>query len=135
MHILEDTIVTCLENIAEIDKKLAIYSKNKCPHCLSDLTDTVHIGIKQQLEDNRTKFTEELSPIAVKISDIETGARDLEQSQEKFRNDHAKIASAIDSAKRELDLLTQSQDSEKQTQYLQRIIDQLNSDIESTKNE
>lgn len=125
----------CTFNIAEIDKKLAIYAKNKCPHCLSDLTDTVHIGIKQQLEDNKSNFQEELLPIATTISEIETGARDLEASQEKFRNDHAKLSSAIDSAKRELDLLTQSQDSEKQTQYLQKIIDQLNGDIESTNSE
>ena len=123
---------SCTFNIAEIDKKLAIYAKNKCPHCLSDLTDTVHIGIKQQLEDNKANFQEELLPIATKILEIEAGARDLEASQEKFRNDHAKLSSAIDSAKRELDSLTQSQDSEKQTQYLQKIIDQLNEDIEST---
>jgi DNA repair exonuclease SbcCD ATPase subunit len=125
----------CTFNIAEIDKKLSIYAKNKCPHCLSDLTDTVHIGIKQQLEENKSRFQEELTPIATKISEIEFGARDLEASQEKFRNDHAKLSSAIDSAKRELDSLTQSQDSEKQTQYLQKIIDQLNEDIESTKSE
>ena len=124
---------SCTFNIAEIDKKLSIYAKNKCPHCLSDLTDTVHIGIKQQLEDNKNRFLEDLSPIATKISEIETSSRELESSQEKFRNDHAKLASAIDSAKRELDSLTQSQDSEKQTQYLQKIIDQLNEDIESTK--
>ena len=121
----------CTFNIAEIDKKLSIYAKNKCPHCLSDLTDTVHIGIKQQLEENKSRFQEELTPIATKISEIEFGARDLEASQEKFRNDHAKLSSALDSAKRELDSLTQSQDSEKQTQYLQKIIDQLNEDIES----
>ena len=61
---------SCTFNIAEIDKKLAIYAKNKCPHCLSDLTDTVHVGIKQQLEDNKNKFLEELAPIATKISEI-----------------------------------------------------------------
>lgn len=124
---------SCTFNIAEIDKKLAIYAKNKCPHCLSDLTDSVHLGIKSKLEESRSQFSEKLTPIAEKIAQIENSAKDLETTQEKYRNDHAKLASAIDSAKRELDSLTQSQDSEKQTQYLQKIIDQLNSEIESSR--
>lgn len=123
----------CSFNIAEIDKKLSIYAKNKCPHCLSDLTDSVHIGIKNQLEESKSQFIETLAPIAEKIVNLESSAKDLEASQEKFRNDHAKLASAIDSAKRELEDLTKSEDSEKQTQYLQKIIDQLNLEIESTK--
>lgn len=126
---------SCTFNIAEIDKKLAIYAKNKCPHCLSDLTDSIHLGIKSKLEESKSQFSEKLSPIAEKISQIESSARDLETTQEKYRNDHAKLSSAIDSAKRELSSLTQSQDSEKQTQYLQKIIDQLNSEIETTKQE
>lgn len=126
---------SCTFNIAEIDKKLAIYAKNKCPHCLSDLTDSIHLGIKSKLEESKSQFSEKLSPIAEKISAIESSARDLETTQEKYRNDHAKLSSAIDSAKRELSSLTQSQDSEKQTQYLQKIIDQLNSEIETTKQE
>jgi len=126
---------SCTFNIAEIDKKLAIYAKNKCPYCLSDLTDSVHIGIKNKLDESRSQFNEKLAPITLKISQIETSAQGLEASQEKFRNDHAKLASAIDSAKRELDSLSKSQDSEKQTQYLQNIIDQLKGEIEITKTE
>lgn len=135
LKVVREEKSSCTFNIAEIDKKLAIYAKNKCPHCLSDLTDSVHIGIKGKLEESRSQFSEKLSPIAEKISEIESSAKDLEATQEKYRNDHAKLSSAIDSAKRELSSLTQSQDSEKQTQYLQKIIDQLNSEIDLTKQE
>lgn len=135
LKVVREEKSSCTFNIAEIDKKLAIYAKNKCPHCLSDLTDSVHIGIKGKLEESRSQFSEKLSPIAEKISEIESLAKDLEATQEKYRNDHAKLSSAIDSAKRELSSLTQSQDSEKQTQYLQKIIDQLNSEIDLTKQE
>lgn len=37
-------------NISELQKKLILYDMNKkCPHCLSDLTDTGHVAIKDTL--------------------------------------------------------------------------------------
>ena len=44
-----DELTTIRANISEIQKKLDLYNKNKCPHCLSDLTDEIHSQIKDKL--------------------------------------------------------------------------------------
>jgi len=116
-------------NISDIDKKLAIYQKNKCPHCLSDLTDSLHISIKQELEETREAFNQKLIPLAEQIRQAELAVNSFEESQEKVRNLHASVGSQLESAKRQLSALTSQTDSEKQTQYVQKIIDQLTADI------
>jgi DNA repair exonuclease SbcCD ATPase subunit len=132
---LKDKKSNAAFSISDIDKKLAIYQKNKCPHCLSDLTDTLHTEIKQSLIDSRSQFTEKLEPIAKKIGEIESAVTDLEGSQETIRNSYAKITNQLDSAKKQLTQLTSSIDSEKQTQYLQKIINDLTQDISKNEGE
>ena len=71
-------------NIAEIQKKLDIYAKNKCPHCLSDLTDSLHIQIKDKLEAKKVEQENNL-PSLLKVASVkETDLRTITESQNKI---------------------------------------------------
>lgn len=58
--------------IQEIKKKLALYAKGKCPHCLSDLTDDKHENIKGKLENMLTEYSERLDALNEEAETIES---------------------------------------------------------------
>lgn len=55
--------------LVEISKKIAIYDKNKCPHCLSDLTDNSHVKIKDAIISKREIFENKVPAIEKTIKD------------------------------------------------------------------
>ena len=88
-------------NIQEINSKLAIYEKNKCPHCLSDLTDTVHLEIKNKLEAKRESESNKLPAIISRLTDLTNKFRDIETAQTKKKTDYTTIQAQLPSLKRE----------------------------------
>lgn len=73
---IQESITKNIGAIAEIQKKLDIYAKNKCPHCLSNLEDDTHVNIKGKLEkmmvDYKAKnpeFKKQLEQQSIKIND------------------------------------------------------------------
>ena len=88
-------------NIQEINSKLAIYEKNKCPHCLSDLTDTVHLEIKNKLEAKQTAEKNKLPDITARLTELTNKVRELETSQAKKKTDYTTIQAQLPALKRE----------------------------------
>jgi DNA repair exonuclease SbcCD ATPase subunit len=88
-------------NIQEINSKLAIYEKNKCPHCLSDLTDTVHLEIKNKLEAKQIAEKNKLPDITARLTELTNKVRELETSQAKKKTDYTTIQAQLPALKRE----------------------------------
>jgi DNA repair exonuclease SbcCD ATPase subunit len=88
-------------NIQEINSKLAIYEKNKCPHCLSDLTDTVHLEIKNKLEAKQIAEKNKLPDITARLTELTNNVRELETSQAKKKTDYTTIQAQLPALKRE----------------------------------
>jgi DNA repair exonuclease SbcCD ATPase subunit len=88
-------------NIQEINSKLAIYEKNKCPHCLSDLTDTVHLEIKNKLEAKQITEKNKLPDITARLTELTDKVRELETSQAKKKTDYTTIQAQLPALKRE----------------------------------
>lgn len=92
-------------NIKEIDSKLALYEQNKCPHCLSDLTDTVHLEIKGKLEKLKAQNSAKLPDITQRLTDLTNDFRDLETKQNAKKTDYTTITAQLPALKREKQLL------------------------------
>jgi len=88
-------------NISEINSKLAIYEKNKCPHCLSDLTDTLHLEIKSKLEKKKTDESNKLPDYNQQVTELSQKFRDLETKGNEKRSEYTRLQTLIPTVKRE----------------------------------
>ena len=88
-------------NVQEINSKLAIYEKNKCPHCLSDLTDSVHLEIKSKLEAKRQAEQDKMPDISARLTDLTTEFRRIEAEQNKKKSEYTTIQAQLPGLKRE----------------------------------
>ena len=118
-------------NISEIQKKLDIYSKNKCPHCLSDLTDTLHLQIKDKLVEKRKSQEESLPEILTEIASCESSLNHIETEQSTARSKIYQIDAEITSIKRELAALS-SQSKKTTDHHLTEIINKIKDQIKES---
>lgn len=89
-------------NISEIQKKLDLYAKHKCPHCLSDLTDELHSQIKDKLQAKKIQQESLIPSINESITSQATGLKKIEESQNTVKADYYSIDANITALKREL---------------------------------
>lgn len=88
-------------NVQEINSKLALYEKNKCPHCLSDLTDTIHLEIKNKLEMKKAAEASKLPDIGARLTELTTKFREVETNQNQKKSDYTTIQAQLPGLKRE----------------------------------
>lgn len=106
-------------NIQEINSKLAIYEKNKCPHCLSDLTDTVHLEIKNKLEMKKASETNKLPDIGTRLTELTNKFREIESKQNNKKAEYTTIQAQLPGLKREKQILEKP--AENDTTGIERI--------------
>lgn len=115
-------------NLGEIQKKLDIYSKNKCPHCLSDLTDELHIQIKDKLLIKKDNHEQLIPTTITSIKTLETEYFTIESSQNESKTKFYKLDAALTLANRELVEL-KKQSTKTSDTHLTTIIDQIEAEI------
>lgn len=121
-------------NISEIQKKLDIYAKNKCPHCLSDLTDELHSQIKDKLQAKKVHQESLIPSITESLSGQETSLKTVEASQNTVKAEYYSIDANITTLKRELASL-KTQTIKTTDHHLAEVIKNIQSEIDdSTKN-
>lgn len=118
-------------NISEIQKKLDIYSKNKCPHCLSDLTDELHIQIKDKLQAKKVEHENMLPNLSEDLTAYENQLREIEASQNSVKTDYFQIDATITSLRRELSSL-KTQTTKTTDHHLAEVIKNIKAEISET---
>jgi exonuclease SbcC len=53
--------------VSDLNKKLDLYQKNRCPHCLNDLTSEASVQTKDKIKEKIDEFTEQIKPLEEKI--------------------------------------------------------------------
>lgn len=118
-------------NVSEIQKKLDIYAKNKCPHCLSDLTDELHIQIKDKLQAKKTEQESQIPAIAEAVTTKETELRQIEESQNSIKSEYYSIDANISTLTRELSSL-KTQTTKTTDHHLAEVINNIKAEISDT---
>jgi exonuclease SbcC len=118
-------------NVSEIQKKLDIYAKNKCPHCLSDLTDELHIQIKDKLQAKKTEQESQIPAIAEVVTTKETELRQIEESQNSVKSEYYSIDANITTLNRELSSL-KTQTTKTTDHHLAEVINNIKAEISET---
>jgi len=118
-------------NVSEIQKKLDIYAKNKCPHCLSDLTDELHIQIKDKLQAKKTEQESQIPAIAEVVTTKETELRQIEESQNSVKSEYYSIDANLTTLNRELSSL-KTQTTKTTDRHLAEVINNIKAEISET---
>ena len=117
--------------LAEIAKKLDIYELNKCPHCLSDLTDDKHAEIKDAILEKQRIFSEKAPILEQNIEDLEASKKSIKDDYENNQSDVSKIGLEIINLQEAIESL-KTKDNSKQTNALNNIITNIKDKIEQS---
>lgn len=126
----QDKQSTVRANISEIQKKLDIYNKNKCPHCLSDLTDEVHSQIKDKLIAKKSEQESAFPTISQRIKEQEASLTSIENEANAAKSNYYKIDAQISAVKREISDLSR-QSSQTSDKHLAEVINNIKAEIQS----
>lgn len=126
----QEKLSTVRSNISEIQKKLDIYNKNKCPHCLSDLTDEVHSQIKDKLIvkkiDQEASFPQIKDLIQVQEKSLST----IETESSEAKSKYYQVDAQITSIKREISDLSR-QGTRTSDKHLVEVIQNIKTEIQT----
>lgn len=130
----QEKLSTVRANISEIQKKLDIYNKNKCPHCLSDLTDELHSQIKDKLIAKKAEQEQAFPSISEKIKSHETELSSVEIEANSIKSKYYQIDAQITTIKREIADLSK-QGNQTSDKHLVEVINNIKAQIETAKSE
>jgi DNA repair exonuclease SbcCD ATPase subunit len=122
---------TIRANISEIQKKLDIYNKNKCPHCLSDLTDEVHSQIKDKLVAKKVEQESAFPEIAENIRAHEKTLSSVENESSEAKGKYYQIEAQITATKREISELSR-QGNQTSDKHLTEVINNIKAEIQTS---
>jgi DNA repair exonuclease SbcCD ATPase subunit len=127
----QEKLSTVRANISEIQKKLDIYNKNKCPHCLSDLTDEVHSQIKDKLVSKKAEQESAFPEISERIKAHENSLSSVENESSEAKGKYYQIEAQITAVKREISDLSR-QGNQTSDKHLTEVINNIKSEIQTS---
>lgn len=128
---LRDTQAKTKLNISEIQKKLDLYNQNKCPHCLSDLTDSIHGQIKEKLQQKKSEFENYLPELQTQVVEQEASLKTIEDNKDAETIKLYAVDSEVSQLKRELAVLSKPQNNNG-THHLAEVIKNIQKSIDES---
>jgi DNA repair exonuclease SbcCD ATPase subunit len=129
LNSMRDEISTHRATIQDLTNKLAIYQKNRCPHCLNDLTSDSSIKTKEIIESKKKIMEDKLPILRSSFNNINDKITKLTDNQNNSKSDYYKLNAEIDALELELQK-TIDELGEDQTSSIQAIIDSINNELE-----
>jgi DNA repair exonuclease SbcCD ATPase subunit len=126
----QEKLSTVRSNISEIQKKLDIYNKNKCPHCLSDLTDEVHSQIKDKLIVKKIDQESAFPQIKDLIQVQEKSLSVIETESSEAKSKYYQVDAQITSINREISDLSR-QGTRTSDKHLVEVIQNIKTEIQT----
>jgi exonuclease SbcC len=114
--------------LVEISKKIAIYDKNKCPHCLSDLTDDSHVKIRDAILSKKEIFENKVPNIEKTIKECAKKVKKEEQKSDSYKSAISNLSLEINSLLSNIDEL--KKDDGEQNKTLEKIIKDIGAKID-----
>ena len=114
--------------LAEIAKKLEIYELSKCPHCLSDLTDSDHNEIKTAILEKQDIFNKRVPNLESEIDDLRSKLKESESIGQVHTLEMSKLNLDIINLQESIENL-KAKDVSKQTSALSNIISNIEQKI------
>lgn len=120
--------------IRDFEKKLHLYEHDKCPTCESDLTSEFHKGLKVGLIKEKTTVQTELETLETSLAVLSDQENQINQKKSDLIEKGTKIKTKIESLGEQILELNKNIES-KQTAALQRLVENLQKDLDSLNSE
>lgn len=114
--------------VGDLNKKLELYQKNRCPHCLNDLTSDTSIQTKEKIKEKIAQFIEEIDPLEQEITKIKKNYQNLEEDQNSTRSQFYQIKAEVDQLDQKIKELL-SKNTNNESSSIQKIIDTIGSEL------
>jgi DNA repair exonuclease SbcCD ATPase subunit len=120
--------------IRDFEKKLHLYEHDQCPTCESDLTSEFHKGLKVGLIKEKTTVQTELETLETSLAVLSDQENQINQKKSDLIEKGTKIKTKIESLGEQILELNKNIES-KQTAALQRLVENLQKDLDSLNSE
>lgn len=114
--------------IEDLTEKLKLYQKNRCPHCLNDLTNDSSLKTKEIIESKKKTLEETFPNIREKFKKLNSILENLNTDQGNYKSLYYSIDADIKSLQKELDKILDEVESD-QTDSIQEIILSISTEI------
>lgn len=121
-------------DIRQILQRVTIYEKNRCPHCLNDLTLDTAVETKNAILKKHQKLTESLLPIDSAIAVNDTALDTMLVTKSDLDTSYYELQATIQSLKKDLAKL-ESEPEIDQTSGITELIESLKEDLKSDNTE
>lgn len=121
-------------DIRQILQRVTIYEKNRCPHCLNDLTLDTAVETKNAILKKHQKLTESLLPIDSAIAVNDTALDTMLVTKSDLDTSYYELQATIQSLKKDLAKL-ESEPEIDQTAGINELIKSLKEDLQSDNTE
>lgn len=118
--------------LIEIQKKLDLYAKGKCPHCLSDLTDDKHANINGKLLDLKKAQQQKAPKLSTELQALQSQHSVHEKRESELRDSFYEFDSKIKIKKIRIKDLTTKLNSTDETSKITSIIEEIQRKIDES---
>lgn len=130
---VRDEVSRARAAISEVNDKLTLYQKNRCPHCLNDLTSDSAIKTKESIELKKKTLDESLPALKESFSTLNSKLEELTDDQNSAKADFYRVKADLESLETSLNKMMEEVATD-ETNSIEAIIEtiQQNLDTDST---
>lgn len=130
---VRDEVSRARAAISEVNDKLTLYQKNRCPHCLNDLTSDSAIKTKESIELKKKTLDESLPALKESFSTLNSKLEELTDDQNSAKADFYRVKADLESLETSLKKMMEEVATD-ETNSIEAIIEtiQQNLDTDST---
>lgn len=115
----------------EIDKNLALYKNNTCPHCLNDLTSDSSTQIKESLELKKSALRDNIPEIKESFIKAKAELDKLIESKNLVDSEYYQAQADLSNLKSDLSIILENIVTD-ETESIEKIINSINGDLDES---
>jgi DNA repair exonuclease SbcCD ATPase subunit len=125
---IRDEISKTRASTNDLGEKLALYQRNRCPHCLNDLTTDSSTKTKEAIENKKKILDEKLPSLQTSFNALNSDLLKITEDQNTSKSDYYQVKAELDQFTIQLKKMLASLESD-ETESVQAIIDSIQLEI------
>jgi len=126
---VRDSISKSKASVSDLSEKLELYEKNRCPHCLNDLTTSTSLKTKEVIENKKKLVEAGLPDLKTSLVELTKEVDLLVADQNSAKSEFYQLNAEIQQLEKNLKEL-EAELGEDQTEAIQTIISKIQSELE-----
>lgn len=129
---VRDEISKSRAAISDVTEKLALYQKNRCPHCLNDLTSDSAVKTRESIELKKKTLDESLPELKERFAAVNSELEKLTDDQNAAKAEFYRVKADLDSLEANLKKMIEEVKTD-ETESIEAIINSIRQDLEKDK--